>query len=44
MAESRTEKKIYNNDDNTGILKEKLFKLRKVLGRAVIATLLIMGN
>ena len=44
MAESRTEKKIYKNDDNTGILKEKLLKLRKVLGRVVIATLLIMGN
>lgn len=27
-------KKIYKNDDNTGIFKEKLFKLRKVLDRA----------
>lgn len=43
MAESRTEKKIYKNDDNTDILKEKLFKLGNVL-RAVIATLFIMGN
>lgn len=37
-------KKIYKNDDNTGIFKEKLFKLKKVLDRAVIATLFIMGN
>lgn len=37
-------KKIYKNDDNTGVLKEKLFKLGKVLGRAVIVTLFIMGN
>lgn len=43
MAESRTEKKIYKNDDNTDILKEKLFRLGNVL-RAVIATLFIMGN
>lgn len=43
MAESRTEKKIYKNDDNTDIVKEKLFKLGNVL-RAVIATLFIMGN
>lgn len=37
-------KKIYKNDDNTGIFKKKLFKLRKVLDRAVIETLFIMGN
>ena len=43
MAESRTEKKIYKNDDNTDVLKEKLFKSGNIL-RAVIATLLIMGN
>ena len=39
MAESRTEKNIYKNDDNTDIVKEKLFELGNVLGRAVTATL-----
>lgn len=43
-AEPRTEKKIYENDDNTDVLKEKLFELRNVLGRVVIATSFIMGN
>lgn len=44
MAEPRAEKKIYKNDDNTDVLKEKLFELRNVLGRVVIAMLFIMGN
>lgn len=39
MAESRTEKNIYKNDDNTDIVKEKLFELGNVLGRAVTETL-----
>lgn len=37
-------RKIYENDDNTDVLKEKLFELRNVLGRVVIATSFIMGN
>lgn len=44
MAEPRTKEKIYKNDDNTDVLKEKLFELRNVLGRVAIATLFITGN
>lgn len=44
MAEPRTKEKIYKNDDNTDVLKEKLFELRNFLGRVAIATLFITGN
>lgn len=43
MAEARTKNEIYRNDDNAGILKEKLSELN-FLGRVVTATLFIMGN
>lgn len=44
MAEPRTKEKIYKTDDNTDLLKEKLFELRNVLGRVTLATLFITGE